>query len=468
MNLTGYAKLYSEFFSIILKLQDWLVIILCGIGTFFFLEPDKNFPAYDGFMPHNYLTALVIAFLLSAWWFPSFNVYKSWRGESIYEETRTIFFGWSSSILGLIVFLVFTKTTETFSRHWIGLWFITAFLLLMLSRIALRFILRSLRKKGLNRRYIVLVGAGDISQQVANKITSATWMGLHIKGFFSDETNLNKMSGIKNLGNLDAIINYIENNQIDQVWLTLPLKEMDKIERLSHQLSQVAVNVMLIPDISSLRMLNHAVSQFDGLPIIDISVTPMVGANIIIKWLEDKIMSLIILMIISPLMLVIALAVQVSSKGPILYRQERISWNGKSFQMLKFRTMPVNSEESIVWGQAKKKKKTRGGEFLRKTSLDELPQFINVLKGDMSIVGPRPERTVFVDQFKNKIDRYMQKHMVQAGITGWAQINGFRGDTCLKTRIEYDLFYVENWSLWFDLKIIGLTVFKALKSVHAY
>ncbi len=468
MNLTGYAKLYSEFFSLILKLQDWLVIILCGMGSFFFLEPDKNFPAYEGFMPQNYLTALVIAFLLSAWWFPLFNVYKSWRGESIYEETRSIFFGWSSSILGLIVFLVFTKTTETFSRHWIGLWFITAFFLLMLSRIALRFILRSLRKKGLNRRYIVIIGSGDISQQVANKITSASWMGLHIKGYFSDESNLHKMGELKNLGNLDAIVDYVENNQIDQVWLTLPLKEMDKIEVLSHQLSQIAVNVMLVPDISSLRMLNHSVSQFDGLPIIDISVTPMVGANIIIKWLEDKVISLIILILISPLMLVIALAVQISSKGPILYRQERISWNGKSFKMLKFRTMPVNSESRLVWGQAAKKEKTCVGKFLRKTSLDELPQFINVLKGDMSIVGPRPERPVFVEQFKSEIDRYMQKHMVQAGITGWAQINGFRGDTCLKTRIEYDLFYVENWSLWFDLKIIGLTIFKALKSDHAY
>jgi len=468
MNLTGYAKLYSEFLSILIKLQDWFVIILCGMGTFFFLEPEKNFPAYDGFMPQSYLSALIITFLLSAWWFPSFNVYKSWRGESIYEEIRTLFFGWSSSILGLIVFLVFTKTTETFSRHWIGLWFVVAFFFLLLSRVVLRLILRKFRKKGLNQRSIVLVGAGDLSRQVTDKITAAPWMGLHINGYFTDESNQGGIAELKNLGNLEAVVAYVEKNQIDQVWLTLPLKEMDKIEQLSLELGKVAVNVMLIPDISSLRLLNHSISQFDGLPIIDISVTPIVGKNAIIKWLEDKLISLLILVLISPLMLVIALAVKVSSKGPVLYRQERVSWNGNSFKMLKFRTMPVNSDQDLVWGNAKNKQKTSVGEFLRKTSLDELPQFINVLKGDMSIVGPRPERLVFVEQFKNEIDRYMQKHMVQAGITGWAQINGLRGDTCLKTRIEYDLFYVENWSLWFDLKIIGLTIFKTLRDKHAY
>jgi len=198
------------------------------------------------------------------------------------------------------------------------------------------------------------------------------------------------------------------------------------------------------------------------MPVINMSVSPMKGANAIVKWLEDKLLSIFILLLISPLMLIIAFAVKLSSSGPVFYRQERISWNGKRFQMLKFRSMPTDSDKDIVWGHAKSKHPTRVGQFLRKTSLDELPQFINVLKGDMSIVGPRPERTVFVEQFKYEIDSYMQKHLVQAGITGWAQVNGWRGDTCLQTRVKYDLYYVEHWSLWFDLKIIFMTLFKTL------
>ncbi|TXL00753.1 hypothetical protein BMR02_05040 [Methylococcaceae bacterium HT1] len=171
-------------------------------------------------------------------------------------------------------------------------------------------------------------------------------------------------------------------------------------------------------------------------------------------------------MINQPDQLGIALAVKLSSPGPVFYRQERVIWNGKGFNMLKFRSMPMGTDKRTggpIWGGAAKKQTTRIGHFLRSTSLDELPQFINVLKGDMSIVGPRPERTVFVEQFKYEIDSYMQKHLVPAGITGWAQINGWRGDTCLKTRIDYDLFYIENWSLWFNLKIIFLTLFKDFK-----
>jgi len=449
---------HATLLVILIKLLDWSLILSGGALSFYLLEASKNFPAYQGFMPNSYLNALGIAFLFSAWWFPAFNVYKSWRGESLFEEVRTLLLSWGVSMMALLVFMVFTKTTTEFSRHWLGLWFGLVFVGLVLSRICLRLVLRYLRKKGLNQRHIILVGSSALTAQVAARVQVSDWMGLEISGFFSDEKSA--IDGLNKLGDLSKVVDYVEQHEVDQVWLTLSLKDMDKIETICRQLHSVSVEVLLIPDISSLRLLNHSISQIDGMPVINMSVSPMKGANAIVKWLEDKLLSIFILLLISPLMLIIAFVVKLSSSGPVFYRQERISWNGKRFQMLKFRSMPTDSDKDVVWGQAKNKRPTRVGQFLRKTSLDELPQFINVLKGDMSIVGPRPERTVFVEQFKYEIDSYMQKHLVQAGITGWAQVNGWRGDTCLQTRVKYDLYYVEHWSLWFDLKIIFMTLFK--------
>jgi len=206
------------------------------------------------------------------------------------------------------------------------------------------------------------------------------------------------------------------------------------------------------------------------LPVIDLNASPLVGINRFIKELEDKILSLLILIIISPLLLFIAIGIKLTSPGPVFFRQERVSWNGRPFAMYKFRSMPVDVENTSgpVWAKSDEQRATGLGAFLRKTSLDELPQFWNVLKGDMSIVGPRPERPFFVEKFKEEVPDYMKKHLVKAGITGWAQINGWRGDTDINKRIEYDLFYVENWSLWFDLKIIILTLFRGFVHKHAY
>lgn len=457
---------HAALLVLFIKLFDWVVIVAGGALTFFVLEPSKHFPAYDGFMPQNYLNALGMVFLLSAWWFPAFKVYDSKRGESLFEEMRTLFISWGASMLVLLVFMVFTKTTTEFSRHWLAMWYAVVFAALVSSRIIFRMVLRHLRQRGFNQRHIVLVGNASLAAQVADRLHASDWMGLKVVGFFGEKSQ--SENTLLYLGSVDEIARYAEQQHIDQVWMTFSLKEMEKIDNLSRQLATVAVEVLLVPDISSLRLLNQSVSQIDGMPVINMSVTPMHGANVLVKWLEDKLLALFILLLISPLMLLIAIAVKLSSPGPVFYSQERVSWNGRRFKMLKFRSMPVDSDRDLVWGQAKNKQATRVGQFLRKTSLDELPQFINVLKGDMSIVGPRPERTVFVEQFKHEIDSYMQKHLVQAGITGWAQVNGWRGDTCLQTRVEYDLYYIEHWSLWFDLKIIFLTLFKGFRNENAY
>jgi putative colanic acid biosynthesis UDP-glucose lipid carrier transferase len=373
-------------------------------------------------------------------------------------------------LIVIIGVIFFTKTAYGFSRHWLALWSLFAFLAMSGVRFLIRAVLLRVRRHGFNQRSILLVGSASKNHDITCKLNGSTDYGFVVAGFFSpaEKRDAEDEAYAKRLGNVADLLPYLSENRVDQVWITLPLQEIELIEALYQELEKHAVEVRLLPDISSWRLLNHSVSEVIGMPVINITASPMNGVNQVVKWVEDKILSSLILLMISPILIVIAIAVKLTSPGPIFYRQERVSWNGKHFEMLKFRSMPVGSDllgGKQVWGQAKAKQPTRLGAFLRRTSLDELPQFINVLKGDMSIVGPRPERPIFVDQFKHEVDRYMLKHLVKAGITGWAQVNGWRGDTCLKTRVEHDIYYIDNWSLWFDLKIILLTVFRP--SVHS-
>ena len=474
MKSGGYAKEHASILALIIRLQDWFLVVITGYISFLVLEESKSFPSYERFLPTDYLFALLIVFLLSAWLLPLFYQYKTWRGESILDEVRGILAGWFVVFSLFLAIVVLAKYGNHFSRAWMILWFSSGVLGFVISRIILRYCLYFFRNKGLNQRHMVIVGSGELGLRIAAKIKVAAWTGLQIQGFFSDipnqQANVEEIADIPDLGKIRDVVSYVDKNNIDQVWIAMSLKHIDKIRTLIDELHTVAVDVRLIPDIFSLRLLNHSISQVDGIPVINMSVTPMVGANKLVKWLEDKTLSFVILILISPIMLIIAIVIKLASPGPVFYRQERVSWNGKKFEMLKFRTLEVNVDTQMggpVWGGSKDKKVTGVGAFLRKSSLDELPQFINVIKGDMSIVGPRPERSVFVEQFKNDIPSYMQKHLVKAGITGWAQVNGWRGDTSLEKRIEYDLWYVENWSLLLDIKIILRTLFKVFKDKNA-
>jgi putative colanic acid biosynthesis UDP-glucose lipid carrier transferase len=289
----------------------------------------------------------------------------------------------------------------------------------------------------------------------------------NINYFPYPENSLSDNYDIKTIkdNEFDALLG---SSELDGVWITLSLSNINYLDKLKVIFQNASVPVRYVPDVSALRIINNSVANIEGIPVISLTDSPMYGFNLVLKWLEDKMLSLAILIISSPLLILTAIAVKLSSPGPVIYRQERVGWSGEVFNMYKFRSMPVDSEKGgVEWG-ARSKQPTKIGAFLRKTSIDEFPQFINVLKGDMSIVGPRPERAVFIDKFKKEIPGYMQKHLVKAGITGWAQINGWRGDTDLHKRIEYDLFYIENWSLWFDLKIIVMTIYKGFINRNAY
>ncbi len=263
---------------------------------------------------------------------------------------------------------------------------------------------------------------------------------------------------------------YVDDGGVDQVWISLPHSEEETIRSVISALDGSAAEIRYVPDIFEYQLMHHSLSEIAGVPVVNISYSAIDGMNELVKTCEDYVLAAVLLVLASPLMLLIAIGVKISSPGPVLYRQQRVGWNERVFTMYKFRSMPVEAEKETgpVWSSKLDKRATKFGAFLRNTSLDELPQLFNVLQGKMSLIGPRPERPMFVEKYKDEIPHYMKKHLVKAGVTGWAQVHGWRGNTCLHTRIEHDLYYIENWSLWLDIKIIVMTVFRGLVHKNAY
>lgn len=407
--------------------------------------PVKFIAGYDGL-------ALIGALLFT---FFSGNAARSWRGAQMPAMLAKLTARWFMVVSLLLLWLFAFKASQEFSRVWFAVWMVSAVVLLWLGRVAIYLVLRSLRLRGIGLRQVALVGSHAAIASLQTRMASAGWSG-YVVSQVVERTD--------DVASLEALATA----PLDEIWVMLPLGDAQAIQHTLHALRHSAASIRLVPDLLTLRLINHGVTEVMGVPMYDVSASPMAGMNQLLKWVEDKVLSLLILLLISPVMLVVALGVKLSSRGPVFYRQERVGLNNRSFDMLKFRSMPVDVEkEGVRWGGAAAKATTRFGQFIRRTSLDELPQFLNVLWGDMSIVGPRPERPMFVEQFKDEIPDYMKKHLVKAGITGWAQVNGWRGDTDLKARIEFDLFYIENWSVWLDLKIIFLTIFKGFLNKNA-
>ena len=357
-----------------------------------------------------------------------------------------------------------------------SVWFACGVVLVVSLLVTLILLLRYIRKRGRNHRHIVVVGTGNLAHHVVKRLQEATWTGLDIVAFFSEDSSPGPVSLMPEVPVfcLATLYNYVQRNPIDEVWLTLPLSDEDRVHGILHSLRHCTATVRYIPDIFGFRLLNHAVTDIAGMPVLDLNVSPMVGINRAVKAIEDRLFALIILTIASPLMIAIALGVKLSSRGPIFFKQHRHGWDGKTIKIYKFRTMIPHSEKNGTVTQASRTdpRVTPFGAFLRRTSLDELPQFYNVLQGRMSIVGPRPHAIAHNEEYKDLIDDYMQRHKVKPGITGWAQINGWRGETDdikkMKKRVEFDLYYIENWSLWLDLKIIFLTLTRGFVHQNAY
>jgi Undecaprenyl-phosphate glucose phosphotransferase len=372
------------------------------------------------------------------------------------------------SVLVLVAFTFFLRQFEYSRLVFLYFWGLNL-VALGFSRMAFREGLRFIRKQGFNQRHCLIVGAGKLGQQVARLVALHSEFGIKVQGFLTRHPNKlgRTYEGISVVGLYSDIEKYAP--ALDMVFLCLPPDEEQGAEKLFQFLATTTMEVKVIPSIYEFITLRAEAEMFEGLPVITLQGSPLYGWNVVLKGIMDVVGAVIALTLTAPLMIAIALGIKFTSPGPIFYRQERMGLDGKPFQMLKFRTMYIDQPGDTVMLTPKDDPRvTPIGRFLRKTSLDELPQFINVLKGDMSIVGPRPERSWVVEEVQKQIPLYMLKHKMKAGITGWAQVNGWRGDTSLNKRIEYDLYYIEHWSLWFDVKIAWLTLWRGFIHKHAY
>lgn len=372
--------------------------------------------------------------------------------------------------LALIITLAFLSFYRDFnvSRLTILLFAALTPISMVTLRLSIYFFVRSARRRGRHLRRVLIVGAGTAGRRLAKSFELYPWMGFQVIGFLDDH----KTDEPDVLGKVDDVLPLLDaaENPIHYVYIALPLHAVGKIETLLSSLSTRLVHVCLVPDLLQHDIINSRITDVDGLPVLHIIDEAPIDFRRFVKRCLDVVFSLLVLIILSPLLLTIAVLVLLSSNGPVLYKQERMGLNGLCFNMLKFRSMPVTAEKEsgAVWAKKGENRATPIGRILRRTSLDELPQFINVLKGDMSVVGPRPERPVFIEDFKNRIPRYMLRHKMKAGITGWAQVNGWRGNTSLEKRIQHDLYYIQNWSLYLDIKIMILTVWKGFVNRNAY
>jgi len=347
-------------------------------------------------------------------------------------------------------------------------WLLSGFAVLSARRVTWSAV-RKLRQRGYNNSHALIVGTGRVARKTAQALRNANWMGLKNVGFVEDRPN-RFASDLTILGAISDLPRLVDELKIEHVFIAVPMNRTAEARQVFNVLSRSVVEVRLVADVPNLAGLTLTTSNLDGLPVIGLRESPHFGLNIIVKRAMDIALSLFALIVLSPVMLVVAAIVRLTSPGPIFYRQERCGLNGQSFWMLKFRTMRVDAEAQTgpVWASKDDPRRTPLGALLRRTSLDELPQLINVLKGDMSMVGPRPERPMFISQFSKTIPNYMARHCVKAGITGWAQVHGWRGNTSLRKRLQFDLYYITHWNPWLDLRILWMTVWHGIVHRNAY
>ncbi len=475
MNYRGVLKEYAPVWESLLRLLDAGVAGVAGWAAA---------TIYLGGLPEGegYRLGILLGILLVLLMFPSFGLYRAWRGESLGLELRSVVVAWSS-VLGVLAVLAFlSKSGTEFSRGWYLIWLLLGGCGLIMQRIFLRALLRELRRRGFNQRRIVIVHIADFGLSLARGLDAAPWIGVRVAALFCARQGACTVGGevaqptgpARAFEGLEALAAFVQSEGIDQVWIALPLKEEESIRQVIHELRYSTVDIRYVPDMSDLRLLNSSFSVVAGFPVMNLSSSPVTGANELLKSVFDRLLALVILALISPLMLAIAVGVKLTSPGPVFFCQRRLGVRGEEIEVLKFRSMVVHDESGGHVTQATKEdpRVTPFGAFLRRTSLDELPQFFNVLAGQMSIVGPRPHALEHNEQYKALVQRYMLRHKVKPGITGWAQINGFRGETDtvekMAKRVEYDLQYIENWSLWLDVKIIALTIVRVFHDRNAY
>lgn len=400
-----------------------------------------------------------------------FNMYTPKRTTRRKHEITAIV---TVNTAGIMLFMVvlFALKIQNFSRMLVGMFYIINIILTSLSKTFIRSTLQYFRKNGHNLKYVLLVGYSRAAEEYITRINANPQWGYVVRGILDDRVPSGTLyKGVKVLGRIENLLYILPENKLDEIAVTLALEDYNRLERIVDLCEKSGVHTKFIPDYNSLVPSRPYTEDLMGLPVINIRYVPLTNTlNWIAKRAVDIAGSLFGLLVASPFMLAAAVLVKCTSPGPVIFKQERVGLHNKPFRMYKFRTMELQkpSQEQKAWTVKDDPRVTRIGKILRKTSLDELPQLFNILAGEMSLVGPRPERPLFVEKFKEEIPRYMIKHQVRPGLTGWAQINGYRGDTSIRKRIEYDIFYIENWTMGLDFKIMFLTIFKGFINKNAY
>lgn len=460
-----------------LKTADVLAVYAAGVLAYLL-----RFDTLDAVPPPLYLYALLAGVLLALVVFSELGVYRTWRSGAKAAMYGRALLGWCVVLAVLASLTFLSKTGTAFSRLWFAYWAVLGLFGIVAVRLIARSLVRWLHARGVGVRRVALVGPHDNLQLILQRLHTAPWVGfrpvlLCCDGGHAQNDTENNLPGGGGEVAVVSLVNLgkaLAEHHVDEIWLAWPMREEVRIRETIGLLENQVLNIRWLPDIFAYRMINHGVTELAGMPMLDLSVSPLSGINRLVKEVEDRVLAVVILILISPVLLICAIGVKLSSPGPVLFKQLRHGWDGREIEVWKFRSMRPHKEEGGQVTQAKRgdSRVTPFGAFLRRTSLDELPQFFNVLQGRMSIVGPRPHALAHNEQYKALIPNYLLRHRVKPGITGWAQVNGLRGETDtlekMQSRVEFDLYYIEHWSVWFDLKIIWRTAATVLFDRNAY
>lgn len=464
-------KRYYQVFGSVLILTDALGLVAAWLLAYYLRFYTQIVPVTKGIPPFSRYVALTVPVVLL--WVAVFSYYRLYRTSRITRRTTELGHVLQAHLLatGIFVILTWVITEYRFSRVVIGYFMVLAGMWLLFSRLSLRNLLRRLVKHGYKARPVVVVGTGASALASVDRMRRMPELGIVVKGFFSRDGKPDPSLPAPVLGAYSQVAEMSGKQQdLCEIIIALPRSEAMEQDAILRALGDTIHDIYLVPDLYEYIVVGCTVEDFDQVPVLALNESPIDPMGAFWKRVFDLSCSLAALLVLSPLMVLISLMVKLTSRGPVFYGQLRMGLDGSTFRMWKFRSMKIDAEKETgaVWAKKDDDRRTLVGAFLRATSLDELPQFWNVLVGDMSLVGPRPERPEFVHQFRGKIPTYMLRHKVKAGITGWAQINGWRGDTSLEKRIEFDLYYIRNWSMAFDVRILLLTPFRGLVHKNAY
>ncbi len=476
-NQRGMLYRYSDVFRTLLAAADLSWVGAAWLGAYL-LRFHAGIPAPLGVPPASeYVYPLALILPLYLMLFRSHGLYAPRRMDSPLGEAAAVL---RACALGVVVLaaLTFFARSYSYSRLAMGVFAVLAPLGVLGFRSTIRLGLRAARRRGFNLRFVLIVGAGPLAETVVQRIQDRPDAGLRVLGIVAEGASYIKngvpgASGGAKIGGTEVIGSYsdlksiLRERHVDQVIVALSRHESDVFEKVIAELQSEVVNVKIVPDLAHGLGLHSSIESLDGIPIIGLQETPLMGWGALAKRVFDALASAAALVLLAPLMGTIALGIAVTMGRPILHRQKRMGHDGRVFEMLKFRSMRRDAEATGPgWTRADDPRRTRLGRWLRHYNLDELPQLINVLRGEMSLVGPRPERPTYIENFRHEVPGYMLRHKVRAGMTGWAQVHGWRGDTSIHERLDHDLYYIQKWSLWLDFRILFMTLLRNGRDVR--